>query len=216
MNIKEIFEKAENGTLTYDQFTELAKDAKFTDLAEGGYVARKKYEDELATKDTQIDTLNTTISTRDSDLEDLRQKLANAGTDTDKLSSLNDDLVALQGRYDADTKALQDKLDAQAYMFAVKEFAATKKFTSNAAKRDFVNSMIAKNLPMEKGSILGAEDFVTAYTTDNADAFVVEQAQNPPEDNKPAPHFVDSTTGANNVPPSADAFNFNFVGVRSH
>ena len=42
MNIKEIFDKAENGTLTFEQFEALAKDnkAKFADLSEGNYVSK--------------------------------------------------------------------------------------------------------------------------------------------------------------------------------
>lgn len=213
MNIKEIFEKAENGTLTYDQFLEASKDAKFADLAEGGYVAKKKYEDDLQAKATEIEGLNSTLGTRDSDLVKLKEQLEAAGTDASKLSELSANLESLKGQYDADTKALQDKLNAQAYEFAVKEFASGKKFTSNAARRDFVNSLIAKNLPMDKGLILGAEDFVNAYTTDNADAFVVETPPSPEPINKPQPHFVDST-GAPAPTPQGDAFNFNFVGVR--
>ena len=65
MTIKEVFDKAENGTLTYDQFTELTKDAKFADLATGDYVSKKKFDDELAAKDGQIQTLNGTIKDRD-------------------------------------------------------------------------------------------------------------------------------------------------------
>lgn len=220
MNIKEVFEKSENGTLTYDQFLEATKDAKFADLAEGGYVAKKKYEDDLQAKATEIEGLNTTLGTRDADLTKLKEQLAAAGTDASKLSELSANLETLQGQYNADTKALQDKLNAQAYEFAVKEFAASKNFTSNAAKRDFVNSMIAKNLPMnDKGSILGAEDFVADYTTDNADAFVVEKPAEPPapDTQKPTPHFAASTGGTPTPQPAGDGgFNFNFVGIRPH
>ena len=38
MNVKELFEKSESGTLTYEEFTKLAGDAKFVDLNEGEYV----------------------------------------------------------------------------------------------------------------------------------------------------------------------------------
>ena len=76
MNIKEIFDKAtsENKSLTYEEFEELAKSskAKFTDLAEGNYVSKQKYDDDIATRDTQITTLNGTISTRDTDLANLQ------------------------------------------------------------------------------------------------------------------------------------------------
>ena len=87
MNIKELFEKAENGTLTYEQFEAAAKagNAKFTDLSEGNYVSKQKYENDLAVKGKEIETLNGTIATRDTDLAGLKQKLEAAGTDSEKI-----------------------------------------------------------------------------------------------------------------------------------
>jgi hypothetical protein len=125
-------------------------------------------------------------------------------------------LTALQGKYDADIKEYQGKLSKQKYEFAVKEFAASKKFTSQAAKRDFINSMIAKELKMDGDKILGGEDFVTAYSTDNADAFVVEQKDNPPAPkNTPVPEFVAPTPGPKDNPADNGGFHFNFTGVRT-
>jgi hypothetical protein len=42
VNIKEIFDKAENGTLTFEQFEEISKQSnvKFADLSEGKYVSK--------------------------------------------------------------------------------------------------------------------------------------------------------------------------------
>ena len=47
--IKDIFEKSENGTLTYEQFEALAKekDAKFADLSDGKYVSKSKYDSDI-------------------------------------------------------------------------------------------------------------------------------------------------------------------------
>ena len=42
MNVKELFDKAENGTLTYEQFLSAAGEAKFVDLSEGKYVSKQK------------------------------------------------------------------------------------------------------------------------------------------------------------------------------
>ena len=220
MNIKDLFDKAENGTLTYDQFTEAATKAKakFVDLSEGGYVDKQKYTDEIESRDKQIGTLNTTISTRDADLKDLQEKLQSAGTDANALNELNTKLSNLQTKYDTDTQKYQDQLKKQAYEFAVKEFAGTKKFTSSAAKRDFINSMMAKDLQIENGTIIGATDFVKAYTKDNADAFVKEPTPKPAEPPKPQPHFAGPTVPGGN-PGGAGvtgAFNFNFTGVRPH
>lgn len=215
MNIKEVFSKAETDSLTYEQFCELAKEAgcKFTDLSEGGYVSKKKYEDDLLSKDTEITGLNETITGRDKDLKELNEKLANAGNDTVKLNQLSSDLATLQGKYDADTKELQSRLTKQQYEFAVKDYANGKNFTSKAAKRDFIRSMIDKELKYENGKILGAEEFVQEYTNDYGDSFVVET---PPEEAKPKlPEFVQPTPGATGEPDTG-GFKFNFTGVRTH
>lgn len=223
MTLKEIFDKAdsENKAITYEQFESLMKEsgAKFVDLTEDKYVSKDKYKSELKDKDKQIDTLNSTISDRDKDLEALQQQLKDAGTDADKLATISTDLTNLQQKYDNDVKSYQEQLAKQAYEFAVKEFAGTKKFSSNAAKRDFIQSMIAKELKMDADKILGAEDFVASYSADNEDAFMKEESAPEPEakesskpDNKP--RFVDSTQAADSTGKSPAVFGFNFTGVR--
>lgn len=199
-DVKELFDKAENGTLTYEQFTALAKEAnaKLVDLNEGGYVSKNKYDSDVEAKAKEIETLNGTISTRDADLETLKKQLEDAGTDATKLTELTSQFETLKGKYDADTKSYKDQLKKQAYEFAVKEFASSKNFTSQAAKRDFERSMIAKELKMENNLILGAEDFVKAYTETNADAFVVDQPA-PETPGKPKPQFIGSTQGAQDM-----------------
>lgn len=198
MNIKELFDKAENGTLTYEQFSELAKtgNAKFVDLSEGAYVSKNKFDAELEAKAKEIETLTGTISTRDTDLDTLKKQLEAAGADTSKLNELTTKFNELQGKYDADSKAYKKQLQEQAYEFAVREFANTKSFSSQAAKRDFVQSMIAKQLKMENNSILGAEDFVNAYTENNKDAFIEEIDIDEYTQDDNTPQFVGSTPGA--------------------
>lgn len=223
MNLKDLFAKAEGGVLSYDQFVKLAEEnkAKYADLSEGGYVSKSKYDDDLAARDTRIGALDDTIKTRDADLKNLQDQLAAAGGDTQKLADLTAQFNNLQAKYDADTAALNEKMKAQAYRHAVMDFAATQKFTSKAAQRDFVQSMLAKNLMVENDVIIGASDFVTAYSKDNADAFLKE------EDNKngngggngapPPPHFAGGTgNGVSGGGGQPNPFNFNFTGVRPH
>lgn len=212
MTIKEAFEKSENGTLTHEQFAELTKDSKFADLSTGEYVSKHKFDDEIASKDKQINTLNETVVTRNADLEAIQKKLAEAGADKTALEQLTGDLSALQNKYTTDMESYKAQLQSQAYEFAVKEFAATKQFTSKAAKRDFVQAMIAKNLQMQDGTIMGAEDFVKLYSTDNDDAFVVETAT---QTGNNKPKFVTSTTEGNEPKDDdKEAFKWNFLGVR--
>jgi hypothetical protein len=203
VNIKELFDNAENGTLTWDQFEASAKagGAKFTDLSEGKYVSKSKYDDDVKSKDDSIAKLNETITARDTDLKNLKEQLASAGTDADKLSQLQSEFDALQGKYNADMEAYQQQLATQQYEFAVKEFANGKEFTSQAAKRDFIRSLISENLKMKGDSIIGADDFAKSYAEENADAFVTKSESNEAntstngsEANKP--QFVSTTPGA--------------------
>ena len=201
MNIKEIFDKAENGTLTFDQFETFAKEgnAKFTDLSEGKYVSKSKYDDDLGSKETSITQLNDTIAQRDKDLADLQTKLKGAGTDTSKLAELQTSFNSLQEKYTADTKAFEQKLADQRYEFAVKEFANSKEFSSQAAKRDFVSQLLSEKLKMKDDVLIGADDFVTTYSKDNADAFVTKKEPDPTPNNEGdagKPHFISSTPGA--------------------
>jgi len=196
MTIKEIFDKAENGTLTFDQFSELAKDAKFADLATGEYVSKKKYEDELSSKETQISTLNDTISNRDKDLKALKEQLETAaqadGADKEALEKLTTDMATLQEKYNADMKAYKKQLDEQSYEFAVKEYANSIEFSSAAAKRDFIGQLKSAGLKMDGDMILGADDFRMKYQESNSDAFPVK-AEPAPEPEKPLPKFMDAT-----------------------
>ena len=214
MNLKDLFDKAEGGVLTYEQLMAAAKEnnSKFVDLSEGKYVDKQKYDDDLSARDTRIKTLDDTLKTRDTDLGNLRSQLEAAGTDADKLSKLTTDFTDLQSKYDKDTKAYEKQLKDQAYKYAVKEFTDKLKFTSQAAKRDFVNSMMAKNFTIENDVIVGATDFVAAYTKENEDAFVVDAPATPPAADKP--HFVDTTNPAGTPAGTSNPFNFNFTGVR--
>ena len=197
MTIKEIFDQGENGTLTYAQFTELAKDAKFADLSTGEYVSKRKYEDEVASKDNQISTLNTTLSNRDKDLKALKEQLETAaqadGADKEALEKLTADMASLQDKYNSDMKAYKKQLEEQSYEFAVKEYAHSIEFSSAAAKRDFVNQMRNAGLKMESGKILGADDYKEMYAAENADAFTVKAEPKPAEPEKPLPKFMEPT-----------------------
>lgn len=197
--LKSLFEKAENGTMNFEQLQSACKEAniKLANLANGEYVAKQKYDD---------------ISSKAETIKTIRKELEEAGDNKEKLATLSTSLSDLQIKYKNDIAAYKNKLEKQSYEYAVKDFANSKKFTSKAAKRDFVNSMIAKELKMDNDTILGAEDFVNAYSAENADAFVVE---NPTP--KPSPQFVNSTPG--NTPPepnNTNGFKFNFTGVRPH
>ena len=205
MDLKELFNKAEGGVFNYEAFESAIKNAgiKLADLSTGEYVSKNKYDDDIQAKDTNISKLNDTITARDADLANLKQQLEDAGTDATKLGELTTKFNDLQTKYDTDIKEYQAQLKKQEYEFAVKDFANSKAFTSNAAKRDFIQSMIAKNLNLEDGKIIGGEDFTTGYLADNPDAFVKETEPTAPAVDKPK--FVSSTDTV--VEPTPDPTN---------
>lgn len=216
MELKELF-----GTeaLTYEAFSKALseKGIKLADLSTGDYVSKSKFDDELKSKDATITELNSQITTRDTDISNMKTKLENVDTDNKtKVADLTEQLGQLQTTYDSAKSDYDAKLNKQSYEFAVKDFANSKKFTSNAAKRDFINEMLSENLNMKDSNILGAEDFVKSYSESNSDAFVIETPPEPTPEPEDKPQFVKPTVPT--PAPTDDPFNglFNFTGIRPH
>lgn len=213
--LKELFDTAEGGTLTYEQLIARAPEAKFVDLSTGEYVSKQKYDDAIASRDTRITSLDETVKARDVDLQSLRTQLETAGTDAAKLSEVSAQLESLQKQYDKDTKAYAKQLKEQAYQFAVTEFANQQKFSSKAAKKQFEAEMIAKGLQMVDGAIMGATDFLNAYRVENEDSFEADTGETEVPQ-QPKPHFTASTSPSSNTADETQKIVFNFSGIRPH
>lgn len=203
-----------DGALSFDDFVKACQTAKFNlvDLSKGDYISKNKYNDEIQANKTTIEQLQQTIKDRDKDIKDIKKQLSDASTDADKLTKLQTDLDNLQAKYTTDTQAFETRLSKQAYEFAAKEFAGTQKFTSKAAKREFINALIAKELKMEGDTIVGANDFVKAYKAENEDSFAKDEPKT-----EPTPKFAGATGGQEPPKPNdPNQFNFSFMGVRPH
>ena len=196
-------------SLNWESFSKAVQEKgyKLANLAEGNYVGKGKYTDDIAAKEAAITALQSQLSDRDKDLAELKQQLEkNSTTNKTTIADLTAKLEKMQSDYSAAKDKYSTDLKQKEYEFAVREFANEQMFSSNAAKRDFINELLKKNLSVENSKILGASDFVTAYKGDNPDAFQAENAQN---QNKPT-----FATGAKQNPEKANPFSFNFTGVR--
>lgn len=214
--LKELFGE---GSLTYEQFSQAvsAKGYKLADLSTGNYVGKHKYDDEVAAKESAINDLKAQLKTRDADIRGLKDQLTSDADNATKITDLTSQLEKLQGDYDTAKKDYEARLGKQSYEFAVKEFANSQQFTSNAAKRDFINEMISENLKMKNGNIIGADDFMKVYSEANSDAFVVSEPEPEPQpEPEMKPTFVQPT--APQIPANDNPFEnaFNFVGIRAH
>ena len=143
---------------------------------------------------------NDDIKQRDTDLADLKQKLADAGTDAETLKNLQAEFDTLKTNYANAQADYQKQLNKQAYEFAIKEKTNGLQFTSNSAKKAFLSDALAKNLTMDNGNILGFDDFVNAYKEQDAGAFVVETTTDEP---KP-PMFGSKSNKKDEPNPKAD------------
>ena len=210
--LKEIFGEE---TLTFDAFVSKVteKGIKLADLSTGNYVDKKKYEDAVSTKDTSINELQKQLKERDTDLKNLQAQLSDGTKSNEtKISELTGQLTKLQDDYKTAKKDYEDKLSAQAYNFAVREYAGGRKFTSEAAKRDFINEMLSAKLSMKDNSIIGATDFENTYRSNNEDAFVVENNNDNSDELNKKPLFVQPSSQVgpknNEEDPFLKAFGF--------
>lgn len=156
-----------------------AKHVRFVDLGEGGYVSRVKYDDKINGLTQQVSDLQGQITQRDTDLAGLNDRLTAAQADAGQLAEAQKQLSALQSRYDKDSKAWEAKSAAQAYEYAVKSKANELKFSSTAAKKEFIREAIAAQFKQDGETLLGYTDFVTKYQENDPGAFVTET---PPAD----------------------------------
>ncbi len=127
----------------------------------------------------QITTLNDQIKQRDADIKTLGDKLTAAQADAGKLTDAQTALSDLQAKYAEDQKAWDAQKAAQAYEFAVKTKAGELKFSSNAAKNDFIRSALDKKMQLDGDKILGFDDFAKAYREADPTAFVSDEPAKP-------------------------------------
>lgn len=95
------------------------------------------------------------------------------GTDIDALRQQIAD--AQKKAQDAEENARQQLADRD-YADAVKAAAADTRFSSEAARRDFLAQLGAKKLPVSDGKLLGYSDFLAGYKEANPGALVDEEA----------------------------------------
>lgn len=152
-------------------------------------VVRKNLEKAEKERDTYKTKYDEDIAKRDADITDLQEKLKNAGVDAEKLTTLQNDLTALQTKYQTEKGDLESKLAKQAYEFAVKEKVAGLKFSSESAKKAFMSDILKDELKMKDGQLIGFDDFVDAYKKSDEKAFVTETT-----DPKNKPSFSKKTS----------------------
>lgn len=157
-----------------------------------------KLENTEKERDTYKTKYDEDIQQRDADIKDLQTKLKNAGTDADKLKTLETDLSALQSTYNEAKANYEKQLAQQAYEFAVKEKVSSLKFSSNSAKKAFIADAMKEEMKLKDGELQGFDGFLESYKKNDAGAFLTDTPADPPKkDDKPKPSFSGKSTGLN-------------------
>ena len=180
MNFNEVLGDALAKTVqeAIDKFNEKeadkSKHVKFVDLSSGDFVSRQKFNDKVTELTNQVNNLTEKITTRDNDLKDLQGKLEAAQTDAGKLADIQKEIQDLRDTYAAKKKEWEEQRAAQAYEFAIKTKAEGLKFSSQAAKKDFIRSAIEKEMKMDGDTVLGFDDYLKSYQAADPGAFAKE------------------------------------------
>lgn len=167
--------------------TDKTKHIRFADLSEGGYVSVDKYNSQVNTLSQQVKDLQGQITQRDTDITGLQEQLTAAQADATKLSDVQTQLSSLQSKYTKDQQTWERNAAKQRKEFMVREKAGDLKFTSAAAKRDFIGQANGKDFQLDGETLMGYEDFLSKYKADNPGAFVEEQPPAPEPAPTPAP-----------------------------
>lgn len=136
------------------------------------------------------------MAQRDADLTALKKQLEESGADANKLSTLQENLTKLQGTYDKDKATWQKQLADQQYKFAVERKADTLKFSSKAARKVFVDSLVENPLQVKNDEIIGFDDYVKAYSKEDEGSIILAEANQQNNDAKPKFSSKSGTSGA--------------------
>lgn len=125
----------------------------------------KKENDKLK---TEKEGLETQLTEANSKIESFKE------VDVEKIKA---EVNEWKEKYETDTKNLKDSLTQKDYDYKINELANGLKFSSNGAKKSFINDLKEKGLKLENNTLLGFDDFVKSYRENDPSAFIKEDSK---------------------------------------
>lgn len=121
------------------------------------------------------DKLKTEKEGLESQLNDANEKIKGfSEIDVEKIKA---EVNEWKEKYETDTKNLKDSLTQKDYDYKITELANGLKFSSNGAKKSFINDLKEKGLKLENDNLLGFDDFVKSYQENDPSAFIKEDSK---------------------------------------
>ena len=143
---------------------------------------KSKYESQIAQYQGQVTDLQGQLTQRDTDLTGLQTLLEAAQADAGKLTEAQQQLTALQTKYDNDSKAWEAKTAKQKRKYAIEAKAAALKFSSASAKRAFLHDAEkAATIKLDGDDLLNYSEFVEQYRAADPGAFIQDKKEPDPQ-----------------------------------
>ena len=157
------------GKEVYEGLSEEIKkeyDDKELIINDGSYIPKSKF-----------DNLNETKKDLENQLKETNDKVQELSkVDTEELKK---QIADLQKKYEEDTKELNNKYEAREYDIKLNDYAKDLKFSSNSARKSFMNDLKEKELKFEDDKLVGFDDFVSSYKENDPTAFIEEKKEEP-------------------------------------
>lgn len=173
--------------LTEDQIRQIQQQAG-ADTQAARDSEKSKFEAQIAQYQGQVTDLQGQLTQRDTDLTGLQTQLEAAQADAGKLTEAQQQLTALQTKYDNDSKAWEAKTAKQKRKYAIEAKAAALKFSSASAKRAFLHDAEkAATIKLDGDDLLNYSEFVEQYRAADPGAFIQDKPNDPEPQGDPQP-----------------------------
>lgn len=163
-----------------------------------------EYGQDFKQKDEQIETLTT-------EKEGIKKQLEEANNQIQSfkdvnVEDLNNQIKDWENKYNQDTENLKNELSKKDYDYKLKDLTNGLKFSSNGAKRAFLEDLKEKGLEFnEEGVLVGFDDFKKSYEETDPDAFYQEEEKEE--------GFIASTGAGHEEKSEDDAFINKIMGI---
>lgn len=163
-----------------------------------------EYGQDFKQKDEQIETLTT-------EKEGIKKQLEEANNQIQSfkdvnVEDLNNQIKDWENKYNQDTENLKNELSKKDYDYKLKDLTNRLKFSSNGAKRAFLEDLKEKGLEFnEEGVLVGFDDFKKSYEETDPDAFYQEEEKEE--------GFITNTGAGHEEKSEDDAFINKIMGI---
>lgn len=129
----------------------------------------KEYGTSIQAKDQEIETLKTEKDGLSTQLKEANTKIE--GFKDVDVNKLNEEIENWKTKYNTDTENLKNEISKKDYDFKINDIVKEIQFSSNGARKSFIEDLKAKNFKFEDDKLVGYSDFLKSYKENDPDAF---------------------------------------------